>query len=245
MSLFPQRLHRVHQVTEYDFVPVQNGHRARYVIDEHGKKWVRKLEEDTGFQGLLAEAIVTLLGRHIGAPVPDGGIQVGVVGSQAWLSALVEDAIHWSPARRYHLLNPTEAGAMLALDAILLNDDRHSGNILLVPDPDEAHLRLHAIDGGNALVGWVGDYLAWPADEIPRIENQARGLPLDALREGAATAARVASEIDRVLLREFVGEGCGFAREPDVDPLTDAIEARCRGAVDLSSRYLDALGALK
>ena len=84
MNLFPQRLARIHHLVEFDLVPVENGAQARYVMSADGRRWVRKREEDTGFQPLLAEAISTLLGREIGAPVPDGAVYVGP-GGRAWI----------------------------------------------------------------------------------------------------------------------------------------------------------------
>lgn len=244
MSLFPQRLARIHHVVEFELVPVENGAFARYVMDDQGRRWVRKREEDTGFQPLLAEAISTLLGRHIGAPVPDGAVYVGT-GGQAWLSALVENAGHWSSTRRDNIVNLSEVGALITLDALVLNDDRHARNILVVPDPDEAHLRVVGIDCGNALVGLPSDFVEWPPDGPPRVGNQARGLPLDAVVEGAVAAATVAAGLDPALIREFVVEGCGIVREPAVDALTTALKARCRRAAELAVRYLEALGTLK
>ncbi len=45
------------------------------------------------------------------------------------------------PLHKAPITNPDALGAMLALDAILLNVDRHSGNIILQPTADEAGLR--------------------------------------------------------------------------------------------------------
>lgn len=243
MNAFPRRLTRITRIEGHDFVAVPHTANAQWVQDDQGRAWVCKREEETGFQALMAEAICTLLGKAIGAPVPDGAVYVGPDG-QAWLSARVEDAAHWAPDQADYLVNLADAGAVLALDAIVLNDDRHSRNILLVPDPDELHVRFYGIDAGNARVGFVTDFVGSAPDALPALQKQARGLPLDAMRDGALAAALRAEQIDPDLLREFVLEGCQLVQEPTVDALVAALDARCRRAVALTARYIDALGTL-
>ncbi len=85
---------------------------------------------------------------------------------RAWLSACVEDVAHWSPAFAGRIANVDEAGAMLALDVWVLNEARHSRNIL-AEGPRGGDVRLWAIDADEATVGHIDDYRA-RLEECPR-----------------------------------------------------------------------------
>lgn len=103
-------------------------------------------------------------------------------------------------------------GAMLALDAITHNEDRHLGNILIQPDPDDVHLRAYAIDSGSALVGWSDFHNLQMAVPSPR--NLAPGIPVDLLEAGALAAAARAATIEPGEILALVSEACEIARDP-------------------------------
>lgn len=241
MNLFPTHLPRISSLVDYDLVTVPNRSNARYAMDDSGRRWVCKRQCDTGSGPLLAEAIATLFGRAIGAPVPEGAVYMRS-NERAWLSRYVDGALHWSPSLRDRIYNLDEAGAMLTLDALLLDSSRHASNILVAPSPDETRLRLYAIDAGQAQVG-ASAFLSAPVDALPQIAHQAKGLPIAALRQGALSAAERATRLDTVLIREFTVESCALVHLPSPERLAAALEARCRQARSLALRYLDALHA--
>lgn len=238
------RLERLAGVVDGEAVPVENGSEARWARDATGRQWVRKRECDTGFQPLLAEAASFLLGRRLGVPQPEGAVfHDGAEWS--WMSERIVCAgEHWEPDMRDWVSNLDELGRVLALDAIVFNEDRHRRNLLVVPDGDECHLRVWAIDAGKAEIGWPADFIARGAAP-PSPHNHARGLPVEALVASARDAAAVAAALPAEALRGIVGEACEIARERGASALGEALILRCRRAPEIVSSYLDALGALR
>jgi hypothetical protein len=230
-------------VLDGGFVPIENGSEARWAIDSSGRQWVRKRESDTGFQPLLAEAASYLLGLKLQLCQPQGAVFHD--GHEwSWMSQrIVAAGEHWHGDMRDLIVNPDEVGRMLTLDALIINEDRHRRNILVEPVYDEAHLRLWAIDSGNALIGQLDDFIGRDLT-VPSPHNHARGLPIDVLRPAALAAAQVAAQLPEEKLRAIVAEACALARESSVDRLAAALTARCRQAPSIVSGYLDALGVL-
>jgi hypothetical protein len=128
-------------------------------------------------------------------------------------------------------------GAMMALDALIMNADRHAGNILLQPEPDQLHLKAWAIDHGQALVGWPGDYVARRA-EIPAPRVLAHGLPFDLMQEGAMQAAEKATGLTRRDILPLVREACTHVEETRTNDLADVLAERCVNACTLVETYL-------
>jgi len=237
-------IERLGGVIDGPLVPVENGSEARWARDATGRQWVRKREADTGFQPLLAEAACFLLGEHLGVRQPRGAVFHD--GSEwSWMSErIVAAGEHWEPDMRDLVANLDELGRMLALDAIVFNEDRHRRNLLVEPVGDEAHLVVWAIDAGKAEIGWPGDFVARGLAS-PSPHNHARGLPVGTLVEPALAAATLATTLAEDALRALVGEACALAREPAVVSVADALVARCRRAPEIVARYLDALGGLR
>lgn len=238
----PALIERLVGVVEGDPIPVPHGSDARWARDASGRQWACKREENTGFNGLLAEAASYLLGRDLEVRQPNAAVFHD--GEQwFWLSERVAGAgEHWHEDMRDFIDNPDELGRMLALDALTANVDRHRRNILVEPMNDEAHLRLWAIDSGNAIIGQPADYIGLGLD-VPAVTNHAHGLPIAAVRGAAMAGAQVALALPNIQIRAIVVEACGLAREPKVDALADALIKRCRHAPEIVSSYLDALGA--
>lgn len=191
-----------------------------------------------GFQVILAEAIGWLLGGRIGVPIPDAAVYSKSM-ERSWLSRAVESPAptHFNPGFALRISNLGDLGAMMALDVLILDEDRHRQNILLQPEPDELHLKVWAIDSGNAKIGWIDDFVERRRD-LPSPHNLARGLPLDLLTDGAITAAEAAAGIESAELRSFVQEACEIVGEARVDVLHEVLAERCADAPDLVSRYL-------
>lgn len=242
MTLFPQRIERVKSaVTSRGAVRVEHGANADYVVDRQGREWVRKQELETGFQCLMAEAFGALFAAEMAIPVPDSAVQIHR-NERAWLSGLLHDVTHWDPAKLPFIENLDSLGSMLALDALLLNEDRHRGNILLQSVADESEvLRIWSIDMGNALVGWPTDFLS-SRDRIPDPSNLARGIPFARLVDPAMEAAHTA--ISRTTIREYSQESCDLVHETTVDEYTEVLYSRFRDAASIVSRYLATLKSL-
>lgn len=158
---------------------------------------------------------------------------------KTWMSEVVPNVVHWRPRYAHVLTNVPQFGAMLALDAITHNEDRHLGNILLQPDPDEVHLRACAIDSGSALIGWSDFHAIGLAVPSPR--NLAPGIPVDLLEAGALAAAARAAALEPSEILALVSESCEIARDLGKLALDKALSERLAQAPVLVAAYLEKL----
>lgn len=234
---------RVGEVLDLNKVPVTNSSEAVYAVDSSGRRWVRKRVSEMGHEALLAESLGWLLSRHFSIPIPDAALS-GEGEGASWLSSALPLVKHWSEAERGRVRNLRAIGRVLMLDAVLLNGDRHAGNILLQPLKKGGRLTAWAIDFDHALVGWPGDYAGVSVDELPSLRNLARGLPVAEMRPGARQAAREARLLDGGVLAGYVTEACEISGEPGKDALVSALQARLVRAIELTDRYLAAIEAL-
>lgn len=211
-------------------------------IDVTGTIWARKRVEVTGIEGLLAEAVSWLLARRLCVPVPDAAVTLS--GDLSWLSKQITPVVHWDAIHQGGITNLMDLGKVLVLDVLINNPDRHAGNLLLQPDPDESAIKLWAIDAGNALIGWPSDYAA-ARDDLPSLRNLARGLPVSEVRESALEAAEVASTISTLEIVEMVVHACHLANEPQPELITTTLVSRCARARELTDEYLMRIGATR
>jgi hypothetical protein len=221
-------------------VPVPHTNDATYVLDCEGRRWVAKREADMGCEALLAEALTWLLARRIGVPVPGAGWSEDDTG-RVWLSAWVPNARHWSALAQRNIQNAPEAAAILALDAVVFNEARHGGNILLVPDLGGG-ASVVAIDGDEALIGHPLE-LARRGLVPPEPRILARGFPPAGWRANALAAAERCAAITPSELAADVAEACAVAREPAVDLVREVYTSRCAQAVRLTEAYLRSVEA--
>jgi hypothetical protein len=235
------QIERLAGVVDGELVPIRNGSDARWARDATGRTWVRKREVNTGANGLLAEAASYLLGDLLGVRQPRAAVFHD--GDEwSWMSErLVAAGEHWNPDQRDLIANVEEVGRMVALDALTLNEDRHAQNLLVEPLADGAHLRVWAIDSGNALIGTPVDFCGRGV-EPPNPSNHARGLPILALTDGAMAAAEVAAALPADRITVLMREACALAREPAEEALKSALVTRCVQARTIVARYLDLLG---
>jgi len=105
-------------------------------IDVTGTIWARKRVTVTGIEGLLAEAVSWLLARRLRIPVPDAAVTLS--GDLSWLSKQITPVVHWDAIHQGGITNLMDLGKVLVLDVLINNPDRHAGNLLLQPDPDES-----------------------------------------------------------------------------------------------------------
>ena len=226
----------VQSLTDYGEVPVAHTGCAVYSMDGAGRRWVRKRECNTGVEEFLAEMIGWLIGRRLSVPIPEAGVFVSE-NDRSWLSEQIPDVGHWDPSRAHLVTNMGGLGAMMALDALIMNADRHAGNILLQPEPDQLHLKAWAIDHGQALVGWPGDYVA-RRTEIPDPGNLAHGLPMDLVQDGAMQAAEKATGLTMRDILPLVREACTHVEETRMNDVADVLAERCVNACSLVETYL-------
>lgn len=244
----PTSLEVLTSVKDGPAVQIANGSEATWARDAaRGRTWVRKRETNTGVEPLLAEAICWHLGNYLGAPLPNAAVYHD--GSEwSWMSEVVPSpGCHWDPSMRDSVANPEAVGAMFALDAITLNEDRHAQNIIAPFVSNSTHVRLWAIDSGNAIVGYPVDF-ANAGLRCPDPRNHARGLPIQVLVDGAMIAAeRAMAAVRDEQLRWRIEDVCHLTREsPDtVRALVGAIFRRCEAAPDIVARYLELLGELE
>jgi hypothetical protein len=235
----------IHQVTAAPVVvrdvPVANRSGATYALADR-RKWVRKKKLAIGEYGMLAEAIGWLWARKLELPVPDAAAFVpGQYEVDCWLSEAVDDVRHWR-ADKVPVVNSPGLGGILALDAVLMNDDRHEGNILLEPfveDGEEAW-RAWGIDFGNAKVGLVEEFIGLE-EALPAVDLLPKDLPFEILEGPALEAAEEIAAWEDLFITKSVGEACSVAGSGQADILVQALIKRCDKAVPLVEAYFEEL----
>lgn len=239
MKLFFNRLPEVTGYTYRADVQVEHNHNATVVVDANGTNWVAKHESEINQEGILAEAISWMLAMEIGVPVPPAAYSRDEDGL-TWLSQVVHPVLHWTAHEAVFVANTETFGRVLALDAIVMNTDRHAGNILLQPDPDEYSLKAWAIDHEGAHVGYGGfDQLGLELHEPRKI---ARGLPMDRMGPAAMEGARLAEELPASTVQDIVNQGCEIAGLRQwAEAQSRGLLRRCRSAVSLTEQYLQAV----
>lgn len=241
-SLIPERLRRVSSMVDVGRVTIRNSSEARYAIADDGTKWVKKF---LGANELLAEALGTLLAMDLGVPTAHGGYWIDGSGERWWLSKVVEPVLHWKPAFAERLAEPSELGALLALDALIGNRDRHSGNILLRPSPNETDLRVYSIDVADSWIGTPFD-LEHAGLDVPPVDNVARGIPVGIVADGARACAERAVGLPAHRVVDSCREACFIANEPDTScpRLVSALTIRLESAPIIVEKYLELLEKL-
>lgn len=248
LGFLEERIERVASLVDGQAIRLPATITHCHAMDDKGRRWVRKRDSDTGPESTVAEAISWLVGREIGVPLPAAAVHGVGTAELSWLSGLVDPMIHWD-ADKWDLVSNQEAmGAVIALDAITLNEDRHNGNILLEAT-DEGRLRLWAIDSGLALVGRPAE-LRGRIGEIPAVTDRAPGYRGQVVRDVASAAleaARRAAMIPPHTLFGFASEAASLlpkADAPDVAALVDVVRVRCEAAEKLTAALLQATGGI-
>jgi hypothetical protein len=240
-TLFGGRIERIPSVVDFAPVPVPNACDAVYATDG-SRRWVRK--PLMGANGLLAEALGLMLGRELRAPIPEGAV-TGPPDDFVWLSEVLPNIQHWDSHSVNFVINYPEVGRLMALDALLLNDDRHAGNLVLqATAKNEFERRAWGIDMGNAVAGVPTDF-AKAGLATPSIAKLVDRLPVTPLQEGALLAAVQAQELSPYVVTSMVREACELAREPreNEELLLAALLRRLARAPDLVEEYLLKIGS--
>jgi hypothetical protein len=227
------RVHGPFERAEDDLV-LQGAHHPYVVSDPSRRWWVLKPLQA---RGILAESIGGLLGRLIGVEVPEFAV-FDEDGRRGWLSAFVREAHHWDRSRVSALTNPNGIGRMLALDAIIHNEDRNTENFILEPQDELESFRCWAIDMESALVGMPRAF-ASKGNKAPRPYALPADLVVDdEMRGTASEAALVAAGASEAAIREIVAIAMETAGTLDGEVLSAALLARCRHAPQIVEDYL-------
>jgi hypothetical protein len=212
---------------------LRGAHHPYVVRDALQRWWVLK---PLPARGILAESVGGLLGRLLGVDVPEFAIFDD--DQRGWLSAFVHEAHHWDRSRVGALANPEGVGRMLALDAVIHNEDRNTENFIFEPQDEPESFRCWAIDMESALVG-MPRALASKGTAAPR----PHALPsdfviVDRMREAAREAAELARGVPGGAIRETVGIAMDTAGTLDREVLSGVLLARCRHAPQIVEDYL-------
>lgn len=218
---------------EKDF-ELPGAHHPYVVSDTSGRWWVLKPLQH---RGILAESVGGLLGNLIGVDVPEFAV-FDEADQRGWLSAHVRNAIHWDQSRVGKLANPDGIGRMLALDALIYNEDRNVENFIFESQDELESFRCWTIDMESALAGMPRAF-ASKGTHAPR----SHALPsdfvlIDAMRDAASEAALVAARVPDAVIREIVEIAMETAGTMDREVLSAALLTRCRHAPRIVADYL-------
>jgi hypothetical protein len=219
----------------------------RVSISPDGRTWIRKRVLTTGHNSLTAEAVCWLLANEMQLEVPPAAVYVceDDENQTSWLSREVSPTLHWAATEHASVHNLAALGGLIALDVLTLNNDRHAGNLLVQPEGRGDALRLWGIDSGNALIGQASDFLA-RKDEVPDpyilpVRPLVNSVVWANIRAKALDAAGQMSQLNGVLLNDFVTEACSLGREPKKAEIAQVLLHRRDRVVELTARYLEEL----
>jgi hypothetical protein len=180
-----------------------------------------------------------MLGCALGVPIPEFAVFETDDRGRGWLSEFVADGQHWSRARAHALDDHGDLGRMLALDAIIHNEDRNTENILFQPLEEPGRFRCWVIDNEAALISRPRE-LASKGLTAPR----PFALPPDFAAEAGARhvaheAASRAQSLSESLVQAIAHTAAEVAGTLDREVLAQALVARCRHATQIVEQYLD------
>jgi hypothetical protein len=223
-------------------VPVEHNNEAHYALSADRRSWVVKRASLSGPGEILAEAVGHQLAPLLGIPVPTGAWGE-LDGDLHWFSERRPFVSHYHPAHLANVTPLTDFGRVIVLDVLLINEDRHAGNVLLVHGGDGA-LTPCFIDFGSAIVGQPGNF-ARNVHYEPRHANFApRSVPAEHLRTGADAALAALLALPDHQLTDIIREACEIARLPhDAAGLAAALLERRAVTSVLVSHFLARIGA--
>ncbi len=163
-----------------------NTSEARLAESGDGRVWVYKAARCIGDEGLLAEAIAWQLAAAVRLPVPEGAFGELEGHGRGWLSSFVRDATDFQAD--LDVENIGEVGGVLALDAVVCNEDRHADNLLVAVQSD-GRLMVAAIDWDRSAVSRPGRYRAYGTAGVLDTAAVVIGLHFDQLLPRAMEVA--------------------------------------------------------
>lgn len=251
LTLFPDHPRELALATIEGRVPVPSANEVFHRRARDGRSWILKVADSTSLSG---DALGLLLCQRVGVQCPElAKVSVHtepllIPSGLSWppeyaiATEFVPETHHWDPRMWEEITNKADLGGLLALDAVLGVNGRHSENVLLQVT-GQTRL-LWAIDFDNADVVPPA-----PMDEDPQkvpLPPVLPQIPLDdVVLQGAQ---RVAMELERIPCSQIrptveaafwtVGRKDGRERE-----VADLLEDRFRTAFSLKDAVLRALEA--
>lgn len=213
-------------------VATPNRTSAMHVLDDEGRRWVRKRANQRRPRGVFAEALAWLIGREIAAPLPDGA----VTNDGEWLSLTLPGAVPLSREFAARVADVPSIARLLVLDVLCGNIDRHPGNVLLEPLHDGTQWRLWGIDFDRSALeapnSLVGHELA-----IPRPPALACWWPRELLSSGLTDACTRARSIRPELWTEVIDSASKAAQRASSSELAVILAHRSERLPDMMDAY--------
>lgn len=234
-SAFIVRVESVEVDRPLDWVPHTSG---ANIVRAEGRSWIHK--PSMGFNEVLAEAIGFLVGRRLGIRVPAGAVYTEN-GAPSWLSEVVENTKHWNHDLCGSLADPHEIARIYVLDAIIHNEDRHAGNLLLERYSDGLY-RAWSIDTADAGINEPESIIDSLDPPDPR--NHFSPVPLDdrTCEEARRVAEGCAALLSSEGARACAMVACAASACPDWEQaVSDALRYRGENAPAIVDPYLELL----
>lgn len=221
-------------------IALRGATRPTMQVDGDGRLWVAKRLAHERIRG---EVVGFLLGRELGVPVPE--IALGPPGSGLCLSHYKEAPEHWSIEVLPAVSNYEGLGRMLALDAIIGNQDRNARNILFQPLEDahysSAAYELWCIDHEDVLANKPAS-LEGLEDRAPTPGSLPIDFPIDrSIEASASDAAQAAVRVADGAIRAIAADACRPSQGSGSSELADALRVRCGNAAVILVKYFHAL----
>ncbi|MEL6177702.1 MAG: hypothetical protein AAFS10_02055 [Myxococcota bacterium] len=238
-------LYKIPEAMDWELVgPVRVHHQgqANYVTTEE-QMWILKEEDDDMSLTIAAEAVGYLLGLYLGVPLPEArwSRRDGKTGG---LSRQIKNGpSHWEPTLWDAVINQTDLGRILALDAIIANGDRHERNILLEEGPAPDHYTLWAIDQGAAEIS--SPELLYSRDcAPPKVTSELiDGFEVQLIRDEALRSANIARNLGEDVLKHIARHACDVSCYMCQNQLLKVLRQRCRDAPYIVEGYLNQVEA--
>lgn len=206
--------------------------------------WVKKPMNRS--YNVLAEVVGGLLAEELGLRVPEfAWFEGGPDGpGPSWLSKYQPQSFGWKPEYLERVTNPEDLGGLLALDALIWNEDRNADNILFAfGEGEDGGIALHlwGIDHDAARVGRPADLRgkktqAPPPGQLPESLRLTR-----AMRARALDVGEHARSLPERTIAEIAEEAVEIAGAIGEEDLREVLISRCRAAEKIVELYLAAV----
>lgn len=204
---------------------------VEWVFAPDKSRWVLK-REMLGANSMLAEAIGYELSRMLGIKTPAPGLLCDQYGGFLWMTACLPHVKHWSPTDHAAIGNATDVGTMLTLDVVVGNNDRHAGNILLVPSGGA--FTAYSIDFEDSWAGTPEDMIAHSGGGLPTLVAAfAPMLPINDLQKAMLDAAAFCRTWSRPQLAAKIQPWCNLFGETQSSAIVDGLVSRSQLATQL------------